>query len=138
ALRAARQPPLRSPPKSFVPDALCCSFRLAFSCDCRSYNVRMTRLVTGGRARIQSLAERAPPAVVRALPVAVLLVVTWRLSWSEHGSIAAGDWLVYAVLVALVLATVILSGAAVLPTRAALVSLGFLLAFSAWEALSLT
>ena len=98
----------------------------------------MTRLVTGGRAQIQSLFERLPPAVVRALPVAVLLIVTWRLSWSEHGSIAAGDWLVYAVLVALVLATVLLSGAAVLPARAALVSLGVLVAFSAWEALSLT
>jgi tetratricopeptide (TPR) repeat protein len=98
----------------------------------------MTRLVTGGRARIQGLAERVPPAVIRALPVAALLVVTWRLSWSEHGSIAAGDWLLYAVLVALVLATVLLSGAAVLPARAALVSVGLLVAFSAWEALSLT
>ena len=98
----------------------------------------MTRLVTGRRARIQSLDERVPPAVVRALPAAVLVVVTWRLSWSEHGSIAAGDWLPYAVLVALVLATVILSGSAVLPTRAALVSVGLLVAFSAWEALSLT
>ncbi len=79
-----------------------------------------------------------PPEAANALTVAVLLVVTWRLSWSEHGSIAAGDWLPYAVLVALVLATVLLSGAAVLPAQAALVSLGLLVAFSAWEALSLT
>jgi len=97
----------------------------------------MTRLVTGGRARILSFAERLPSAVVRALPVVALLVVMWRLAWSEHGSIAAGDWLVYAVLAAFVLATVLFSGAAVLPARPALVALGLLVAFSAWEALSL-
>jgi hypothetical protein len=94
-------------------------------------------MVTGGQARIRGLLERVPAALPRALPVSVVLVVAWRLAWSENGSIVAGDWLGYAVLVALVLATVLLSGAGVLPRRAALLSIGLLLGLAAWEALSI-
>jgi hypothetical protein len=68
----------------------------------------------------------------------VLVAVAWRLAWSVHGSIQAGDWLSYAVLVALVVATVLLSGAGVLPRAPALLALGLLAAYAAWQALSLT
>lgn len=98
----------------------------------------MTQLVTGGQARISAVSRRLPPALARALPVAALLAVTWRLSWSTHGSIDAGDWLSMAVLVALVLATVLFSGAAVLPKRLAVLSLALLVAYAGWQALSIS
>jgi hypothetical protein len=58
------------------------------------------------------------------------------MAWFQHGSIAAGDWLGYAVLGALVLATILLSGGASLPDRGALVALGFIVALACWAGTS--
>ena len=75
---------------------------------------------------------------IRLLPTAALLAVAGALAWVGLGRIAARDWLAYAVLAALVLATVVASGNVVgfrLPPAlgpAALVGL------AGWAALSLT
>jgi O-antigen ligase/polysaccharide polymerase Wzy-like membrane protein len=58
------------------------------------------------------------------------------MAWVEHGSIDAGDWLGYAALGALVLAMILFSGAAVRPSRRALIGLGFIIALAGWAALS--
>ncbi len=72
-----------------------------------------------------------------ALPVAALAAAVWLLAWVETGSFAASDWLIYAVLGALAVATVLLSGAGVLPARPALVGIASLLALAAWDAISI-
>lgn len=75
-------------------------------------------------------------ALVRAIPVAVLVGSAWMLAWDASGSIRAADWLAYAVLAAAVLAVVFLSGAAVRPARWPLVAATLLCAFAAWTAIS--
>jgi hypothetical protein len=59
------------------------------------------------------------------------------LAWNEFGSIRAGDWLAYAFAAALLIAGVLWSGRAQLPSRAALASLAALVALAGWDALSL-
>ena len=59
------------------------------------------------------------------------------MTWREGGSIASAHWLPYALLALLVLATVLVSGAAVQPPRIALGAVFALLALAAWAALSL-
>ena len=80
----------------------------------------------------------APTAVLRALPVAALMAAAFASAWVEHGSILAKDWLPYAVLAALVLATVLLSGTPAKPTRPAAVALAALAGLAVWATLSLT
>ena len=75
-------------------------------------------------------------ALVRAVPVAALVGVSWALAWDTSGSIRASDWLPYAVVVTLVLAAVLLAGAAVLPARLPLAAALLLIAFAAWTAAS--
>ncbi len=58
------------------------------------------------------------------------------LAWTETGSIDARDWLLYAILAALLLALVLAVGAAAVPPRAALVGTGALLLLAVWQALS--
>jgi hypothetical protein len=79
-----------------------------------------------------------PDPLVRAVPVALLVGSAWAMAWMQHGSIDAGDWLGYALLGGLVLATVLLSGTAALPPRRALIGLSFLVALAAWAAVSST
>ena len=74
--------------------------------------------------------------LLRAVPVACLVGVTWTLAWDTRGSIDAAHWLAYAVLAALVLAAVLFSGSAVRPGRLQLVSVALLVGFAAWTALS--
>ncbi len=74
--------------------------------------------------------------LLRAVPVAGLVGITWVLAWDTGGSIRAADWLGYAVLATIVLAVVLLSGSAVAPARLPLAACGLLVAFAAWSALS--
>jgi hypothetical protein len=87
---------------------------------------------TPSRARMGAL----PASVVRVIPLAALVGSVWAMAWVQHGSIEAGDWLGYAVLGALVLATVLISGSASRPGRGTLLGLGFLVALACWAALS--
>jgi len=70
--------------------------------------------------------------------VAALMAAAFASAWVEHGSILAKDWLPYAVLAALVLATVLLSGTPAKPTRPAAVALAALAGLAVWATLSLT
>jgi O-Antigen ligase/Tetratricopeptide repeat len=58
------------------------------------------------------------------------------LAWDSSGSIAAEDWLPYAVVASFVLAAVLLAGTAVLPGRTALIAAALLVSFSVWTAVS--
>ena len=58
------------------------------------------------------------------------------LAWTETGSIEAGDWLLYAIFAALLLALVLAVGAAAKPPRAALAGLAALVLLAVWQAIS--
>jgi hypothetical protein len=73
----------------------------------------------------------------RSLPAVAVVAGACLLAWAETGSIDAADWLLYAVLAALLLAVVAFAGAPARPPRAALGALGLLVAFAAWQALSI-
>jgi hypothetical protein len=75
-------------------------------------------------------------ALLRAVPVACIVGISCALAWDTGGSIDAADWLAYAVLAALVLAVVLLSGSAVRPERLPLVVAALLVGFALWTALS--
>jgi O-antigen ligase/polysaccharide polymerase Wzy-like membrane protein len=72
----------------------------------------------------------------RSLPAVLLVVAACLLAWLETGSIDAADWLLYAIFAALLLALVFISGSAIAPSRLALVGLGALTGFAAWQAIS--
>jgi tetratricopeptide (TPR) repeat protein len=76
-------------------------------------------------------------AFVRTLPTAVIGILALSLAWLERGSIAAADWLPYAVLATLLLAIVVLAGAGVRPSRPALLALAALFGLALWAGLSL-
>jgi hypothetical protein len=76
-------------------------------------------------------------AAIRLVPTAALTASVLSLAWIERGSIAAVDWLPYALLAALVLSTVVMAGAALRPSRSAVVALGALLGLAVWGATSL-
>src|SRR4051794_36662210 len=75
-------------------------------------------------------------AAARILPAVVLVAATCVLAWLETGSLAASDWLLYAIFAALLLALVLLSGSAVVPGRWATIGLGCLVALALWQAVS--
>ena len=75
-------------------------------------------------------------SLLRAIPVAALIGFAWAIAWDTTGSIRAADWLPYALAAALVLAAVLLAGAAYLPDRLPLVAAGCLTAFAVWTAVS--
>ncbi|MDP8911836.1 MAG: hypothetical protein M3M94_07215, partial [Actinomycetota bacterium] len=83
------------------------------------------------------IASAAAPSV-RALPTALLVATSLWLAWFEYGSIAAADWLPFALLAALVLAGVLVSGGATRPTRAGVVAIASLLALALWATVSLS
>jgi len=58
------------------------------------------------------------------------------LAWVETGSIVAGDWLLYGIFSALLLALVLGAGAGAAPRRPAVVALSGLVGFAAWQAVS--
>ena len=75
-------------------------------------------------------------AAIRVTPVAGTLAVAWALAWAEHGSIVASDWIPYAIVAVLLVATVLAAGAAASPTRAGWISLAALLGLAAWAGVS--
>jgi len=72
----------------------------------------------------------------RVLPTAALAAAAWALTWIATGSTSSADWLPYAFLAALLLAVVLLSGAARLH-RAEVAALAALVALAGWEAVSI-
>ena len=72
----------------------------------------------------------------RVLPTAALAAAAWALAWIATGSTSSADWLPYAFLGALLLAVVLLSGAA-RPDRTELVAVGALVALAGWESVSI-
>src|SRR5918994_38896 len=77
-------------------------------------------------------------AFSRVFPVAAVAAAAVALATVERGSIGAADWLPYALGAALLLAAVLLSGAAVVPPAPALVAAGALAALAGWHALSIS
>src|SRR5215475_13778606 len=75
---------------------------------------------------------------ITSLPVVAVVVGACLLAWVETGSIDAGDWLLYAVFAGLLLAVVAASSALSLPPTPALAGLALLLAFAAWQAISIS
>src|SRR4051812_28928441 len=78
-----------------------------------------------------------PAAGVRALPVAVLVGLGVAVAWHERGSIAAADWLGYAIVAGLALAAIAASGASALPSRPLALGVLGLVGLAGWDALSL-
>src|SRR5688572_1877131 len=104
------------------------------TCRCRG-------LRSDERSRVSGLEPAPHPqigraALLRAVPVACLVGVSWVHAWDTSGSILARDWLGYAVLAAFVLAVVLFSGSAVRPGRLPLVAVSLLVAFAVWTAVS--
>ena len=73
---------------------------------------------------------------MRCLPAVALVVAACVLAWLETGSIAAGDWLLYAIFSALLLALVLAAGAALAPPRLAVLALFALVCLAVWQAIS--
>jgi hypothetical protein len=71
-------------------------------------------------------------------PTAAIAVLTALLAWRGQGSVAAGDWLGYAIVATLVLAVVLLFGSPRRLSGLALAGVAGLVALAAWTALSLT
>jgi O-antigen ligase len=67
----------------------------------------------------------------------VVVGVAWALAWATNGSIDAGDWLPYALIVCLVLAAALVSGIAVAPDRLPLLASVLLVGFGLWTAVSI-
>ncbi len=77
------------------------------------------------------------PLLLRILPTAVLVGSAWALAWGTGGSIEAPAWLPYAAGSALVLAALVLGGAAAQPRWPALAGVAALLGLAVWDAISL-
>ncbi len=90
-------------------------------------------LFAGMKAGAQSVAV---PAVARALPVAITFAAGAVIAWHDRGSIAASDFLPSALVVALVVAVVLWSGAARPPARTASVALAALGGLALWAGVS--
>jgi len=73
---------------------------------------------------------------LRLVPVTALTAGVLGLAWRENGSVLAEDWLAYALGAGLLLGTVLASGTAFRPARAALVGLAGLVGLALWTALS--
>lgn len=124
-------------PEMIRPRRILYSLRLAFSHERHRYNERLTASDTASPAEPRRRIGRPPVEILRVVPVVVLLALVWLLAWRQNGSLAPRDWLGYALLAGLVLATVVAAGGAVVPGRVALVGLVCMLALAAWAALSL-
>ncbi len=62
----------------------------------------------------------------------------WALAWRTNGSIAASDWLPYAIVCAACLVAVLLSGAAMAPSRGPWLAIVLLVLFALWTAASIS
>jgi hypothetical protein len=85
----------------------------------------------------QSLSALTAPAVARALPLLALILALSAEMWQKQGSIFAPDWLPLGILSALLIATVVASGAAVRPHRLVLFGGVALLLLAGWTAASM-
>jgi hypothetical protein len=74
---------------------------------------------------------------VSALPVVAAVAGACLLAWVETGSIDAGDWLIYAVFAALLLAVAAATSALSLPPSAALGGLACLVAYAGWQTVTI-
>jgi hypothetical protein len=105
------------------------------------YSGRPGKPATRGARLTETPSELAealrPGLLLRLLPTAAVVAAAWSLAWRTRGSFDGGDWLGYAAGCALVLAVVLLAGAAVLPRRVALAAGALLLALGVWTAISL-
>jgi hypothetical protein len=72
------------------------------------------------------------------IPTAAFVAAACYVAWHDYGSVDAADWLPTAVALALVVAAVTLSGAALAPNRLAAAGVAGLLALAGWTAISLT
>jgi hypothetical protein len=86
----------------------------------------------------QTFKRLTPGVSVRALPSALVLLLALRLAWSARGSIDAANWLSTGILVCLIAAAALASGAARVPGRAALAGASALILLAAWDFASLT
>jgi len=75
--------------------------------------------------------------LLRVLPVAIVAADVWLLAWRDYGSIDAGDWLPYALLASLVLASSLVAVSIGRPSRLAAAALAALVALAALDALSI-
>lgn len=73
----------------------------------------------------------------RSLPALAIVTFACLLAWVETGSIEGADWLLYAVLAALLLAVLAFADSPPRPTAAALAGVAFLVAFAGWQAVSI-
>ncbi len=78
-----------------------------------------------------------PATFLRVIPTLAVVGVAWALAWSTNGSVDAGDWLPYALVVAVVLAVTLVAGIALLPERVPLLAAALLAGFGLWTALSI-
>lgn len=74
--------------------------------------------------------------MLRIVPVAVVVACAGLAAWRDYGSIDAPDWLPYAIVVALVVAAIALSGAAFRPEPLAGAGVLALFALAAWVGIS--
>jgi O-Antigen ligase/Tetratricopeptide repeat len=74
--------------------------------------------------------------VLRIVPVAIAVACACLAAWRDYGSIDAPDWLPYAIVVALVVAAIALSGAALTPEPLPGAGVLALLALAAWVGVS--
>jgi hypothetical protein len=88
--------------------------------------------------------RRSPPPALpvaeqalRVAPVAIVAAGVWLLAWRDYGSVDAGDWLPYALLASLVLASSLLAVRIRPLTRAAAAAIASLFALAALDALSI-
>jgi O-Antigen ligase len=72
------------------------------------------------------------------LPVAAVVGSAWALAWIDYGSIAAADWLPYAVGTAFVLAVVLLAGVGSRPSWPVVAAVSALVGLAAWDAASVS
>jgi hypothetical protein len=70
------------------------------------------------------------------LPAAVLVACACLAAWHDYGSVNAPDWLPYAIVVALVVAAISLSGAALAPQPLAGAGVAALVLLAAWVGIS--
>ena len=90
----------------------------------------------GSEGRENAVSAAASGSLLLAAPTALAGLLVAGTAWREGGSILAGDWLPYALLLALLVAVVLAAGVAGLPDRAALVALAGLGGLAVWTALS--
>ncbi len=92
--------------------------------------------MTGNEGRVNAASAASTGSLLLAAPTALAGLLVVGLAWREGGSILAGDWLPYALLLALLVAVVLAAGVAGRPDRAAVAALAGVGGLAVWTALS--